>query len=104
MADSEKWKCDTLESWSMINHALLPIDQIDLQILCCLKLETRTTNSEIAELLNMSEATVRRRIKELQDRKIILGFSAMVNVLAIENSIKTFIKVEAFKSSPWIGS
>ncbi|MGB9815807.1 MAG: Lrp/AsnC family transcriptional regulator [Thermoplasmata archaeon] len=91
MVDYEKLKCDIYERWSLIDPSLLPIDRIDLAIICFLRNDARTSNSEIAEALGISEATVRRRIKELQERKIILGFSALINIPAIENSIKAYI-------------
>ncbi len=99
MIDYSKLKCDLAERWSHINPALLPLDEIDLAILCYLRNDSRTPNIEIAKALNISEATVRRRIKELQERKIILGFSVLVNIPAVENSIKayTYIKVEPDK-------
>jgi DNA-binding Lrp family transcriptional regulator len=65
-----------------------------MQILCYLRNDARTTNSEIAETLDISEATVRRRIRNMQERKIILGFSALINVPAIENSIKVFLHIK----------
>jgi len=95
MVDFEKLKCDISERWSLIDPSLLPVDKIDLAILCFLRNDARTTNSEIAEALGVSEATIRRRIKELQERKIILGFSALVNIPAIENSIKAYIYIKA---------
>ena len=51
-------------------------------------------NAEIAKMLNTSEATVRRRINELVRRKIITGFSALVDLHAIENSIKVCIRID----------
>jgi len=94
MVDYSKLKCDISERWASIDPSLLPIDRTDLQILCYLRHDARTTNSEIAEALGISEATVRRRIRDMQDRKIILGFSALVNVPAIENSIKVFLHIK----------
>ncbi|MVT13346.1 MAG: winged helix-turn-helix transcriptional regulator [Euryarchaeota archaeon] len=82
-----------------MDPSLLPIDRIDLAIICFLRNDARTSNSEIAEALGISEATVRRRIKELQERKIILGFSALINIPAIENSIKAYIYLKVDQNS-----
>ncbi len=109
----EKMKCDINDRWSHIPHNLLPIDEIDITVLCMLRNDARISNKEIAEALGISEATVRRRIKNLIEKNIILGFSVLINVPAIENSIKSYIELKVDQSkidevakrlslNPWI--
>ena len=70
------------------------MDELDKKIICFLRYNARMTNAEIAKLLKTSEATVRRRISELIKKKIIIGFSALVDLQAVENSIKVYMKID----------
>ncbi len=51
------------------------IDLLDEKILELLRLNSRFTNKAIATVVNVSEGTVRRRIKLLQQRKVISRFT-----------------------------
>ncbi len=100
MADSnnenylKKYECDLTLRWSKIDQSILPFDELDRDIMCFLRYNARMSNAEIAKMLNTSEATVRRRINELVRKKIITGFSALVDLHTIENSIKVCIRVD----------
>jgi DNA-binding Lrp family transcriptional regulator len=87
------YDCDLTERWSTLDLKLLPIDETDIRILCVLLSNARMSNTEIAEELNMVEATVRRRIKALVDKGIIQGFSIFLNYRLIENTIKAYIRL-----------
>ncbi len=90
----DEYSCDIVLRWTGIDPALLPIDDLDKAIICMLRHNARIPNSEISKILKTSEATVRRRIAELTRKKIILGFAALVDLQAIENSIKVFLKIK----------
>ncbi|KAA8922100.1 Lrp/AsnC family transcriptional regulator [Thermoplasma sp.] len=90
----EGYSCDVAIRWSRIDPSLLPVDELDKQIICFLRYNARISNAEIAKALNTSEATVRRRINELVRKKIIIGFSALVDLQAVENSIKAYIIID----------
>ena len=90
----EGYSCDVAIRWARIDPSLLPVDELDKQIICFLRYNARMSNAEIAKLLNTSEATVRRRINELTKKKIIIGFSALVDLQAVENSIKAYLKIK----------
>ena len=51
------------------------IDLLDEKILELLRINSRFTNKAIATVINVSEGTVRRRIKNLQERKVISRFT-----------------------------
>lgn len=70
---------------------LLPVDSLDVDILCILRDNSRTSNAEIARMLGTSEATIRRRIKGMVDKGIIAGFSTYINYSLIENPVKAYI-------------
>jgi len=87
--------CDIYERWKGLDLKLLPIDQTDIKILCELLENARMSNSEIANRLSITEATVRRRIKNLVEKGIIMKFSIHINYKLIENTVKAYIQVKA---------
>lgn len=90
----EGYSCDVAIRWSKIDPSLLPVDELDKQIICLLRYNARMSNAEIAKAIGTSEATVRRRISRLIEKKIIIGFSALVDLQAVENSIKAYLKIK----------
>jgi Lrp/AsnC family transcriptional regulator for asnA, asnC and gidA len=77
--------------WEGLDLKLLPIDQIDIQILSMLRLNSRAANIEIARDLEISEATVRRRIRNLEEKGIIKGYSTYIDYQLIENPVKAYV-------------
>jgi DNA-binding Lrp family transcriptional regulator len=90
----KKGSCELIERWSGLDLTLLPIDEIDIRILCVLQQNARKSNTDIAEELDMVEATVRRRIKNLVEKGIIQGFSIFIDYRLIENSVKAYIHLK----------
>jgi DNA-binding Lrp family transcriptional regulator len=88
-------KCDLAKRWEGLDLALLPVDALDVSILCILRENSRTNNAEIARMLGTSEATIRRRIKTMIDKGIIAGFSTYINYSLIENPVKAYIHIKA---------
>jgi len=84
-------KCSLIERWKQLDKTLRPVDDLDLAILCALRENARISNLELAKLLGISEATVRRRIKIMEEKGIIRGYAALVNCYGVENSVKAFI-------------
>ncbi len=95
--EMEHPKCSLIERWKSFDKSLLPVDDLDLSILCALRENARMTNLELSKMLGVSEATIRRRIKMLEDKGIIKGYSALINCYAVENSIKAFIYLKVDK-------
>ncbi|GGM68078.1 transcriptional regulator [Thermogymnomonas acidicola] len=89
----EGYSCDIALRWAKLNPSLLPVDELDKEIICLLRYNARMSNAELAKTLRTSEATVRRRISALVEKGIIIGFSALVNLRAVENSIKVYMKI-----------
>jgi Lrp/AsnC family transcriptional regulator for asnA, asnC and gidA len=77
--------------WEGLDLKLLPIDEIDIQILSMLRLNSRAANIEVARDLEISEATVRRRIKNLEEKGIIKGYSTYIDYQLIENPVKAYV-------------
>ncbi|HYM39710.1 MAG TPA: Lrp/AsnC family transcriptional regulator [Thermoplasmata archaeon] len=79
------------ERWKGLDLRLLPIDEVDVRILSRLRENARLSNVEIARDLSISEATIRRRIKALEDKGIIQGYSCYLNYQLIENPVKAYV-------------
>ncbi len=77
--------------WEGLDLKLLPIDQTDIQILSMLRQNSRAANIAIARELEISEATVRRRIKNLEEKGIIKGYSTYIDYQLIENPVKAYV-------------
>jgi len=92
---ADPFPCDIFERWKGLDLKLLPIDSTDIRILCELLDNARMSNSEIAQKLNITEATVRRRIKNLVEKGIIMKFSIHINYKLVENTVKAYIQVKA---------
>src|SRR5512136_2896941 len=92
---SNEYPCEIYERWKGLDLKMLPIDRTDIRILCELLDNARMSNSEIANKLNITEATVRRRIKNLVEKGIIMKFSSHINYKLIENTVKAYIQVKA---------
>jgi DNA-binding Lrp family transcriptional regulator len=88
-------ECELADRWGALELKLLPIDRIDINILCILLENSRKSNTDIAEELNLVEATVRRRIKNLVSKGIIQGFSIYLNYTLIESTVKAYINIKA---------
>jgi DNA-binding Lrp family transcriptional regulator len=76
-----------------------PIDKTDMRLLQLLQKNARMTNINIADKLNTSEATVRRRINNLVGRGYIRSFSALLDYKLMGNAVKANVlaKVEKDK-------
>ena len=79
------------ERWKGLDLRLLPIDEVDVRVLSKLRENARLSNVEIARQLKISEATIRRRIKALEDKGIIQGYSCYLNYQLIENPVKVYV-------------
>ncbi len=96
MSSSEtekKSQSDLAMRWEGLDLKLLPIDHIDIKILSMLRVNSRAANIEIARELGISEATVRRRIRNLEDKGIIKGYSTYIDYQLIENPVKAYVHI-----------
>jgi len=90
-------KSKSVESWArccLDLLDLLPIDDIDRKIITTLMRNSRASNVDIAKEVGISEGTVRRRIAQLAEKKLIRRFVPIINCDAIENCIKAFIRLK----------
>lgn len=75
------------------------IDRLDLQILRSLSRDGRKPYKEIARELDVSDATVRKRVKRMQKEEIIKQFHILIDYDKIGNFIKAFIGLKINPSS-----
>ena len=71
------------------------IDYTDAIILNILQSNARTSNAEIARQVDLAPSAIFERIRKLEERGVIEGYSARVNPKAVELPLLAFIFVRA---------
>jgi Lrp/AsnC family transcriptional regulator, leucine-responsive regulatory protein len=71
------------------------IDETDIQILEILQQNARTANAEIARQVGMAPSAILERIRKLEERGVIEGYSARINAEAYGLSLTAFVFVRA---------
>lgn len=69
------------------------IDGIDLEILKMLQSNARISNAEIARQVDLAPSAVFERIRKLEERGVIEGYSARINPAAVELPLLAFVFV-----------
>ena len=69
------------------------IDAIDKAILNILQQDGRTSNADIARQINLAPSAVLERIRKLEERKVIRGYSADIDSKALDGSVKSVLKL-----------
>jgi Lrp/AsnC family leucine-responsive transcriptional regulator len=75
------------------------IDETDKKIIDILQANSRTPNAEIARLLNMAPSSVFERIKQLESKKIITGYSINLNFEKLGCNQIAFISIKTKERS-----
>jgi len=70
------------------------LDETDLQILHILQEDGRISNSELSQRVGLAPPTVLRRVKLLEERGYIKGYTALVDPLALGLTVTAFIFIE----------
>jgi len=71
----------------------IKLDRIDIMILHELQKNGRVTNVELAELINLTPSPCLMRVKRLQDSGYIEGYSALINVAKLGQTLTVFTEV-----------
>tara|TARA_R100001369_G_scaffold84204_2_gene116965 strand:+ start:174 stop:668 length:495 start_codon:yes stop_codon:yes gene_type:complete len=66
------------------------LDRIDIRILAELQRNGRITNVELADLVHLSPSPCLTRVKKLQKSGYITGYSAMINVAKLGETLTVF--------------
>ncbi len=70
------------------------LDETDLHILRLLQEDGRISNAELSQRVGLAPPTVLRRVKLLEERGYIKGYTALVDPLALGLTVTAFIFVE----------
>lgn len=69
------------------------LDFIDLKILDILQKDGRASHSAIAQAVGLSQPSVHERVKKLEQRGIIRGYTALVDPEALDLGVLAFINI-----------
>ncbi|QRR00974.1 Lrp/AsnC family transcriptional regulator [Dyadobacter sandarakinus] len=85
----------------MISGTDIFLDKTDLAILRLMQANARITNADLARELDMAPSAVLERVKKLEQRDVILQYTARLNPAAVNQKLLAFISI---KSSEGMGS
>ncbi|MGR3461203.1 MAG: Lrp/AsnC family transcriptional regulator [Roseovarius sp.] len=71
-------------------NTLQKLDRIDIRILAELQRNGRITNVELADLVHLSPSPCLTRVKKLQKSGYITGYSALINVAKLGDTLTVF--------------
>jgi Lrp/AsnC family leucine-responsive transcriptional regulator len=71
------------------------LDERDLQILAVLQADARVSNAELGRRLGLAPSAILERIRKLERRGVILGYSARIDPRAVGRELLAFVFVQA---------
>lgn len=71
----------------------LKIDKTDARILELLQKDSRTTNADLSEQLGLSTSPCWRRVKHLEDTKVIKGYGVLLDRKKLGLGVMVFVRV-----------
>ena len=74
---------------------MVTLDEVDRQILDLLQANARRTNAEIAEEVGLTAPSVFERIRKLEQRGVIRGYTVQVDPEALGKQLTAFIRLTA---------
>lgn len=69
------------------------LDAIDLKILAALQAQARQSNVDLADGVGLSQSASLRRVKDLEDSRVITGYVATVDPAALGLGVSVFVSV-----------
>jgi Lrp/AsnC family leucine-responsive transcriptional regulator len=79
----------------MITETDILLDKTDLHILRLMQDNARISNADLARELGMAPSGVLERVKKLEQKNVILQYTARVNPAAIQQKLLAFIFMKA---------
>ena len=79
------------------------IDAIDKAILNILQQDGRTSNADIARQINLAPSAVLERIRKLEERRVIRGYSADIDPKALDYGLTSIIAVRTSECGEGVG-
>ncbi|KAB7673172.1 Lrp/AsnC family transcriptional regulator [Bacillus sp. B1-b2] len=78
------------------------MDQIDIDLLGILQEDARITVSDLSKKLSLSRPSVSERLLRLQEKGIILEFSARISPAKLGRETLLFIQISELKEEPYV--
>ena len=79
----------------MINEPEIILDKTDLHILRLMQENARISNADLARELGMAPSGVLERVKKLEQKNVIMQYTARVNPNALQQKMLAFIFMKA---------
>src|SRR5688572_22265525 len=73
----------------------ISLDNVDLQILNIMQSNARIANVELARQLDMAPSAVLERVKKLEQKEVIKGYSTRIDPTAVQQKLLAFIFIKA---------
>ena len=70
-----------------------PLDATDAAILAALQADGRSSTKDVASAVAMSARAVKERVRRLEERGVIVGYSAQVEPAAVGHAILAFVRL-----------
>jgi Lrp/AsnC family leucine-responsive transcriptional regulator len=71
----------------------IKLDELDKKIIRILQKEGRLSNKELSERINLTTTPTLERVRRLEKKKVIVGYSAIVNKESIGKGFSAFVSV-----------
>jgi len=69
------------------------LDAVDRRILRVLQEDGRISNAELARRCNLSPAACFERVRRLRDRRVIIGYAALIDPAKVGRGLMIFVEV-----------
>jgi len=79
----------------MINETEIILDKTDLHILRLMQENARISNADLARELGMAPSGILERVKKLEQKNVILQYTARINPDALQQKMLAFIFMKA---------
>jgi Lrp/AsnC family leucine-responsive transcriptional regulator len=76
------------------------LDDFDRRILDALRGDARLTNVELADRIGLSHSAVSRRVRRLEETRVIRGYHAAIDPAAVGQGARAFVSVRRLPEIP----
>jgi DNA-binding Lrp family transcriptional regulator len=92
-ASAAEFTASRLEPFSSAKAKFMKLDRLDIKILHVLQQHGRMKNVELSEAVNLSPSPCLMRVKKLQSKGYIEGYSAQINVAKLGQTLTVFTEI-----------
>jgi Lrp/AsnC family leucine-responsive transcriptional regulator len=82
----------------MINETEIILDKTDLHILRLMQENARISNADLARELGMAPSGILERVKKLEQKNVLLQYTARINPVALQQKLLAFVFMKATDS------